>query len=129
MSSLNKAILIGRLGRDPDSRKLQNGDSVCNFSLATSSAKDKVDWHVISVYGKQAENCAKHCFKGGLVCVEGEIKNQTWQGKDGTQKSGTIIQAYNVRFLERKPEAKAPAASASGEYYDNNNYSQDNLPF
>lgn len=99
--SVNRVILIGRLGRDPD---LKTGSfTVCNFSLATSKkvkGEEKTEWHNIVVFGKLAEICAQYLKKGRQCYVEGEIRYEKYQ-KDGQEKNITKIIANEVTFLEQ----------------------------
>lgn len=117
--SVNRVILVGRLGTDPDSKALDSGTFVCNMSLATSKSwtdkdgakQEKTEWHRISVWGKQAENCAKYLKKGSQVYVEGEIQTDVYE-KDGEKKYATKIKANNVTFLGGKSDS-APAQDTS----------------
>lgn len=108
MSSVNKAILIGNLGVDPDLKFTPNGQPVCNFSLATNESwKDKngekqerTEWHRIVVWGKLAEVCAKYLSKGRQAYIEGRIQTRSWDDKDGKGKRYmTEIVADGVKFL------------------------------
>lgn len=112
-SSLNKVMLLGRLGRDPEVKTTNGGVSVCNFSLATSESikkgdswEDKTTWHNIVVFGKLAENCARFCKKGSQVFIEGRLQTRSYQGKDGSEKHVTETVANSVKFLDSKNEAK-----------------------
>lgn len=95
MSSLNKALLIGRLGKDPELRHIPNGNAVANFSVATfekwtdkdtGEKKEKTVWHNIVVWGKLAEICHQYLKKGSLVYLEGRIENRSYDDKDGNKK-------------------------------------------
>lgn len=105
--SVNKAIIVGRLGADPEIRFTGTGRAVANFRVATDSVwKDRdgqqqrtTEWHKIVVWGPQAENCAKYLTKGREVYVEGEIRTRSYDAKDGTKRYVTEIVAQNVRFL------------------------------
>lgn len=106
--AVNKAILVGNLGRDPELRYLPSGQTVANFTLATSDAytdkggskQERTDWHNIVVYGKQAELCGQYLKKGRQVYVEGRISNRQWEAKDGTGKRyRTEIVAQRIQFL------------------------------
>jgi len=108
MSSVNKVILVGHLGRDPEVRTTQDGTMVVSFSIATSEKyKDKqsneykqtTEWHNISVFGKAAEFCDKYLKKGSLVYVEGSIRSNKWTDKDGIQRTGVQIRATEVTAL------------------------------
>ena len=111
MSSLNKAIIIGHLGKDPELRPVGEGN-VCNFSVATSEKykdKETTEWHRIVVWGKLADICGKHLAKGSQVCVEGKIQTRTWE-KDGVKQYSTEIVASDVRFLS-KSAARVPTGN------------------
>jgi len=114
--AVNKAILVGNLGRDPEIRYLPSGQTVANFTLATSdsytdragSRQERTDWHNIVVYGKQAELCGQYLKKGRQVYVEGRISNRQWEAKDGTGKRyRTEIVAQRIQFLGGRPGAGA----------------------
>lgn len=119
MASLNKVQLIGRLGKDPEIRRLPSGDAVANFSIATSEKyKDKTsgeyveqtEWHNISAFGKLAEIMEKYLTKGKEVYIEGSIKNQKWTDANGVDKYKTVIRAETMLMLGGKSEASnAPA--------------------
>ena len=114
MASVNKAILIGHLGRDPEVRYTAGGDAVCNFSIATSEQwKDKngekqerTEWHRITTWGKLAEIAGEHLKKGALVYIEGSIRTNKYTDKDGAEKYSTDIHAQQMRFLSRAPDGK-----------------------
>ena len=105
--SVNKAILVGRLGADPELRFTPNGRAVATFNLATDSVwKDKsgqqqknTDWHKIVVWGAQAETCSKYLSKGRECYIEGEIRNRSYDDKEGNKRFVTEIVAQRVQFL------------------------------
>jgi len=106
--SVNKVILVGNLGRDPEVRYLPSGNPVANFSIATSenytdrngTKQERTDWHNIVVYGKQAELCGQYLKKGRQVFVEGRISYRNYEAKDGSGKRYvTDIVAQRVQFL------------------------------
>jgi single-strand DNA-binding protein len=105
--SVNKVILVGRLGRDPETRFTGGGQAVGNFSLATDdNYKDKngerqkrTEWHRITVWGKQAEIAQQYLKKGSLVFVEGRIQSREWQDKEGQKRVSYDIVASNFRML------------------------------
>ena len=107
---LNKVILIGRLGRDPETRHMPNGDAVCNFSIATDESwKDKngqrqtrTEWHAITMYRKLAEIAAKHLQKGSLVYLEGRIQSRKYTGKDGIERTAYEIVCSEIKMLDSK---------------------------
>ena len=98
--SVNKVILVGNLGQDPETRKSQNDLAICNFSIATSRRKeDPPEWHKIVCFGKTAEAVVKYMTKGSQVYVEGRIQTNKWEDNDGNQRSTVEIVADQVRFL------------------------------
>ena len=108
MASINKAILIGNLGRDPELRYLPSGGPVVSFSIATTDVfndrngarQERTDWHNIVVFGKQAEACSQYLKKGRQVYIEGRISTRQYEAKDGTGKRyRTEIVAQRVQFL------------------------------
>ena len=107
MSSVNKAIIIGHLGQDPDVRYTQSGAAVANFSLATNeywndkegNRQERTEWHRIVVWGRTAETCKQYLSKGRQVYVEGRLQTRQWQDKDGNTKYTTEIVADQVTFL------------------------------
>ena len=109
---MNKAILIGNVGKEPEIRKTQSGISVANFSLATSKkvkGEDKTEWHRIVVWDKLAEIIEKYVKKGDKVMIEGEIETREYE-KDGRKVYTTEIRAWNMEMLGGKSEsAKEPA--------------------
>jgi single-strand DNA-binding protein len=107
MASINKVILIGNLGRDPELRYTQGGSAVTNFTLATNEKwKDKdgnnqerTEWHRIVVWGRSAENCAQYLQKGSSVFIEGRLQTREWEDKEGNKRQTTEINAASVQFL------------------------------
>ena len=109
---LNKVILIGRLGRDPECRYLPNGDAVCNFSIATDESwkdqsgqkKERTEWHNITLYRKLAEIAAQYLKKGSLVYLEGKIQSRKYTGKDGIERTAFEIIASEMKMLGGRAE-------------------------
>lgn len=107
MAGVNKAILVGNLGRDPELRYTQNGQAVANFTLATSEnwtdkggeKIERTEWHRIVVWGKLGELCAQYLAKGRTAYVEGRIQTREWEDKDGNKRHTTEINAQTVQFL------------------------------
>ena len=111
MGSLNRVILIGRLGKDPNDRMTGGGTRVSNFSLATNQfrsgengATQKTDWHQVVAYGKTAEQCNRFLKKGRLVCVEGSLQSRSWEKPPGEKHYMTEVIAARVTFLDTKPD-------------------------
>jgi single-strand DNA-binding protein len=120
--SVNKVILVGRLGRDPETRFTSGGQAVANFSVATDeSYKDRngerqkrTEWHKIVVWGKQAEIAQQYLKKGSLVFIEGRIQSREWQDKEGQKRTSFEIVANNFRMLGGRSDGMAAGASAGG---------------
>jgi single-strand DNA-binding protein len=104
MGTINKVILIGRLGRDPEERTTANGTRVSNFSVATdnyngNNGETTTEWHRVVVFGKTAEQCNQYLRKGRLVCVEGSLKTRSWEKSPGEKVYFTDVVASRVTFL------------------------------
>lgn len=106
MSSVNKVIVLGRLGADPEVRNTQSGKAVCNFTMATSEkwtkdgqAQEKTEWHRVAVFGKLAELCGQYLHKGKQCFVEGKLQTRSWETDTGEKRYTTEIVAMSVQFL------------------------------
>ena len=113
--SVNRAELIGRLGRDPAMRYTPEGQVVTNFSLATdrpvkAGAEPQTDWPQIVCWGQLAEFAGEYLAKGRLVYVAGRIVYRTWDGKDGQKRYATEIVATELVALDRRPDTASPAS-------------------
>ena len=105
--SVNKAILVGRLGRDPEVRYMPNGEAVCNFSIATDETwKDqsgqrqtKTEWHAITLYRRLAEVAGQYLKKGSQVYIEGRIQSRKYTGKDGIERTAYEIIGSEMKML------------------------------
>jgi single-strand DNA-binding protein len=130
MRGVNKVILVGQLGKDPETRHSAGGGAICNFSMATSEKyKDrdgqqveKTEWHSIVIFGKLAEIAGEYLKKGSQVYIEGKIQTRKWQDKDGKDRYTTEIVANEMQMLGGKQDAapktgkqQAPAAADSFE--------------
>ena len=151
MASLNKVILIGNLGKDPETRYMTNGDAVTNITIATSESwKDKqtgekreaTEWHRVVFYRKLAEIAGQYLKKGSQVYIEGSLKTEKWTDKEGVERYTTKITANEMKMLgsrqgmgapsdDRQPRSggdqgssrpSAPAASNFNEF-------EDDIPF
>ena len=119
MSYYNLAILLGRLGGDPEVRYLPDGKAICSFSLATSrewkgkdgAKQEKVEWHNVATFGKTAEACQKYLKKGSRVLLDGDIRYESYD-KDGEKKYITKIHAQTVKFLDGKTEEGSQGQAA-----------------
>jgi len=113
MSGVNKVILIGRLGQNPEIRYTNSGAPVANFTIATSETwtnkegkkDEKTEWHKIVAWGKLGELCGEYLSKGRRVYIEGKLQTRSWEGKDGNKRYVTEIIAGNVQFLD-SPQKK-----------------------
>jgi single-strand DNA-binding protein len=120
--SVNKVILVGRLGRDPETRYTGSGQAVANFSVATDETyKDRngerqkrTEWHKIVVWGKQAEIAQQYLKKGSLVFIEGRIQSREWQDKEGQKRTSFEIVANNFRMLGGRSDGAAAAGAGVG---------------
>ena len=109
---LNRATIIGRLGRDPELKYSAGGLAICSMNIATDDSYfdsegnkvERTEWHKVSVFQRQAENCANYLAKGSLVYVEGSLKTQKWQDQQGNDRYTTQINATRVQFLDRKQQ-------------------------
>jgi len=120
--SVNKAILVGRLGRDPETRFTSGGQAVCNFTMATDETyKDRngerqkrTEWHRIVMWGKLAELAQQYLKKGSLVFVEGRIQTRQWDDREGQKKSTTEIVGTGMRFLGGRGDGSGSGGFAGG---------------
>lgn len=127
--SVNRAILVGKLGKDPELRFVPSGRAVCNFNVATDNVwKDRdgqrqkqTEWHRIVVWGAQAETAAKYLAKGREVYVDGEIRTRSYDDKDGVKRSVTEIVARDVKFLG--------GGGNGGQRQDDATQQDDDIPF
>jgi len=118
--SVNKVILVGRLGRDPETRYTSGGQAVANFSVATDETyKDRngerqkrTEWHKIVVWAKQAEIAQQYLKKGSLVFIEGRIQSREWQDKEGQKRTSFEIVATNFRMLGGRGDGGAAGGGA-----------------
>jgi single-strand DNA-binding protein len=122
MASVNKVILIGNLGRDPEVRYTPGGSAVGNFSIATTERwtdkngqkQEKTEWHRIVVWGKQAEICKEYLAKGKQVYVEGALQTREWNDRDGNKKTTTEVKAIRVQLLGRAEGGRGEGALGAG---------------
>jgi len=123
MASVNKVILIGNLGRDPELRYTPGGQAVANFTLATNerfTSKDgekqeRTEWHRIVAWGRTGELCAQYLSKGRSVYVEGRLQTREWEDKEGQKRRTTEIVATTVQFLGGRGEGGSGGSGAMSE--------------
>ena len=122
MRGINKVILIGHLGKDPEIRRFENG-MVANFTLATTEVykdkngnrAEKTEWHNIAVWGKQAEIAEKYLKKGGAIYVEGRIRSREYTDKENIQRRAYEIVCDRFNMLDRKPEGAVGGGAVAAE--------------
>ncbi len=125
MASVNKVILVGNLGNDPEVRFMPSGGAVANFNIATTekwTGKDgqpgeRTEWHRIVVYGKQAENCKEYLRKGRQVYVEGRLQTREWDNKEGQKQKTTEVIATAVVFLGSGGGGASAGGGGGGERF------------
>ena len=122
MSSVNKVILVGHLGKDPEIRSFSNGEQVANVSIATTDKwKDKAtgeqreatEWHNLVFIGRQAEIAGQYLKKGSQIYVEGSIRTRKWQDKEGNDRYTTEVRVGNMQMLGGKTAGDQPAKRAA----------------
>ncbi len=135
--SVNKAILIGNLGKDPELRYTPGGRAVASFSLATKDQwtsqdgekKESTIWHNIVCWGKTAELAKEYLRKGRQVYIEGRIVNRSYDDKDGNKRYVSEIVVQTLQFLGSKPTGEAAAAEPEGAQAESRSGEDDDLPF
>lgn len=138
--SVNKIVLVGHLGADPESRFTPSGVAVSTFNMATNESwknkegeyEDRTEWHRIVLYGKAAETASEYMKKGQLAYVEGRIRTRSWEDKDGMTRYTTEVLGDRFTMLGRKSENKstaAPAEAGAGAGGGGGGGDDDDLPF
>ena len=142
-NSVNKVILVGRLGKDPEVKYTQGGTAMARFSLATDEVwkdqsgekQQKTEWHNIVAWNKLAEICGQYLSKGRLVYIEGRLQTRNWEDKEGNKRTTTEIRADNMVMLggkpeEARPEKAAPSPAApSLEAHGDSEITDSDIPF
>ena len=122
MASVNKVILIGNLGADPEMRYAGNGDSICNLRLATNEAwtdkdtgerREATEWHKVVLYRKLAEVAGRYLTKGSRIYVEGKIRSRKWQDNEGVGRTSTEIEAVAMNLLDSKATSTVEASTGT----------------
>jgi single-strand DNA-binding protein len=151
MASVNKVILIGNLGRDPETRYMPSGEAVVNLSVATNEVwrdkqtgerREATEWHRVVFFGKQAEIAAQYLKKGSPVYIEGSIRTRKWTDQSGQERYTTEIRGDTFKMLGSRqsegdvPMSAAPVAAAAQpvgrpavEPFSDNGFSDDDIPF
>ena len=123
MASVNKVILVGNLGRDPEVRYMPNGEAVCTFSIATTDnwkdksgqRQERTEWHSIILYRRLAEIAGEYLKKGRQVYIEGRIRSRKYTGKDGVERTAFEIEATELQMLGGREESGGNARQERGE--------------
>lgn len=142
MASLNKVMLIGNLGKDPEVRYTASGQAVASFSLATSEKfksksgdwEERTEWHNITLWGKLAEIAGEYLSKGKTVYIEGRLQTRKWQDKNGNDRYTTDIVGDRMQMLSGKGERRSepsppPAGGGGGGGYEEPPFQDDDIPF
>ena len=137
--SVNKVILVGRLGKDPEVRYSNNGNAITNFNLATSRVYknkqgekvDETEWHRCVSFGRTAEVCGEYLHKGSLIYVEGRLQTRDWEDKDGNKRWTTEIIIDNMRMLGSKNDRGGSSGESSDNPFDKgpSDIPDDDVPF
>jgi len=135
--SVNKIVLVGHLGADPESRFTPSGVAVSTFNMATNESwknkegeyEDRTEWHRIVLYGKAAETASEYMKKGQLAYVEGRIRTRSWEDKDGMTRYTTEVLGDRFTMLGRKSENKGTAPAEAGASAGGGGGDDDDLPF
>ena len=142
MGSVNKIILLGHLGRDPELRSTPGGQQVANFTLATNEQwtdkggqkQERTEWHRIVAWGKLADLCRDYLSKGRQVYIEGRLTTRQWDDKDGNKRSTTEVVAQQIVFLGGSGRGEGGGGSGSGGMSpeppsDGGGLTDDDIPF
>lgn len=140
MASVNKVILVGNLGRDPEVRYTTSGTPVANFTMATTDRwsdpssgerKERTEWHKVVVWGKQAEIVGEYLRKGSQVYVEGSLQTREWTDRDGNKRYTTEVKAQRVQMLGRRSDRDAGSGGDRSQAVaePDAGYEEDDIPF
>ena len=139
MSGINRVILVGRLGADPEKKQTSTGQTVTRLNLATSESwtnregdrQEKTEWHRVVVWGKLAETCAQHLAKGRQIYVDGRLQTRSWETEKGEKKFSTEVVANQVLFLGSSTKGTGTKNTSAPQYPSEENFDtkEDELPF
>jgi len=139
MASVNKAILIGNLGRDPEVRYTPSGTAVANFSVATTEnwtnrdgeKQSRTEWHRVVAWGRLGETCGEYLSKGSQVYIEGSIQTNEWEDKEGNKRQTTEIRAWRMQMLGSRGAGQSPPDVSPGSELEpaGKEPSDDDIPF
>jgi len=137
-NGLNKVMLIGNVGRDPEKKELPSGSTLLNFSVATNESfknkegewQDRTEWHNIVVWGKRAEGLSKILSKGMPLYIEGKLQTRSWEDRDGNKRYMTEVVAWDIKLLGSKGGSKGSSTNRGNEEYGGDpGFSEDDIPF
>lgn len=138
---MNKAIIIGNLGADPELRHTSNGTPVCNMRIATNERRkdgddwvEHTEWHRVTVWGKQGDNCARYLAKGRRCAIDGRIQTRSWETDSGEKRYSTEIVAHRVEFLGGETQTRDPSSGGGSDPAESRegsggSFSDDEFPF
>lgn len=141
MASVNKAIIIGNLGKDPEVKYQTSGDAICNLTIATSESwkdkatgekKEATEWHRVSFFGKLAEICGQYLKKGSQVYIDGSIRTRKWTDKEGQERYTTEIRGDEMKMLGGRSDGQQPPQQApqrNAQAAPPSNPLDDDIPF
>ena len=136
-NSLNKVILIGNLGQDPEARFTPQGTAVCNLSVATNESwkdqngemQDRTEWHRVVMYGRMAETATEYMKKGQMVYVEGRLNTREWEDQNQIKRRTTEIRCDNFTMLGKRSDSSGPPSSTPDSSMKPDSGVDDDLPF
>jgi single-strand DNA-binding protein len=136
-TGVNKVILIGNLGRDPEIRYTQSGSAVANFSIATTErwtsregeAQERTEWHRIVAWGKLAEICGEYLKKGKQVYIEGSLQYRDYEDRDGNTRYVTEIKARDMQMLGRRGDEAGYGGPSEADQGEGTSVTDDDIPF
>ena len=136
-NSLNKVILIGNLGQDPEARFTPQGTAVCNLSVATNESwkdqsgemQDRTEWHRVVMYGRMAETATEYMKKGQMVYVEGRLNTREWEDQNQIKRRTTEIRCDNFTMLGKRSDSSVPPSANPDSSMKPDAGVDDDLPF
>ena len=136
-NSLNKVILIGNLGQDPEARFTPQGTAVCNLSVATNESwkdqngemQDRTEWHRVVMYGRMAETATEYMKKGQMVYVEGRLNTREWEDQNQIKRRTTEIRCDNFTMLGKRSDSTSPPSANPDSSMKTDSGVDDDLPF
>ena len=131
MASVNRVILIGNLGKDPETRYAPSGEAICNITLATTDTwrdkasgekREATEWHKVGFFGKLAEIAGQYLRKGSQVYIEGSLRTRKWTDKDGVERYTTEIRCDDMKMLGSRPQGQGQQGGNDSSYGGQSDY-------